>query len=878
MMRAGVCVDSSDDDRVRQGVERTAPGGALERGTTLGRYTVLGLLGQGGMAEVYAAYDPRLDRKIALKLMHPRVGGSGGAGQGGERLLREAKAIARLSHANVVTVHDAGFFGERVFLAMEHVSGTTLSAWLAERPRAVPEILAVFRQAARGLGAAHAAGLVHRDFKPENVMVGEDGTVRVMDFGLARRAGGTDGASGTDSASGTGGAAPAATAAAEATAGAPDALDLSFTQAGRVAGTPRYMAPEHLKGGPTDARSDQFSFCVALHEALFGEHPFLGAATGSGPGGLEHLWTAIARRRIFPVPARSPVPARVQQAVVRGLSLLPGDRWLSMAELVAVLAPEPQRPRRRWVSAVAVATGVAGIVAAVGAARAVRSPAALCQGGPARLAGVWTIPGAGAGAGARHGAPPGDEHRRRLERAFLATGAGGAADTWQRVDVLLDRYAAAWLEKYRDACEATHLRGEQSAEVLDLRMECLDDRRNALQSVTDALATADARTVPSAVDAVIALPALDRCADVKSLRAGTEAPRDAATRARIADLRRRAGVAKAVSDTGRRQQALALARPLLDEARSIGYLPLVAELLQSIGSFHDVAAFHADVIKTREDAIWTALRARRDDIAAESALLLSADLGYILNRRDEGERWASMAEALLDRAGGGDQRLRSWLLQGRAVLHIRANELDEALKLTRQALAIKERIFPFDHPDVARSLVSEAEVLHMMGDAGAALRVADRAHLSLVAAYGPASVPVAIVQNNRGEYLLSLGRAAEALPIFRVALGHWEAALDPDHHHLAYPLTGIGMALVALGRPGQALAPLERALRLRDANEADPAERAHTRFALAQALWAAGQPARATTMAASARDEYRRAVARGAEADRVTAWLGGHSR
>jgi eukaryotic-like serine/threonine-protein kinase len=221
----------------------------LPRGMSVGRYTVLELLGRGAMGQVYAAYDPKLDRKIALKLLHADESRADGWAEA--RLLREAQAIAKLSHPNVVTVHDAGTFDERVFIAMEFVDGDTVKEWLARAPRTWREILRVFADAARGLGAAHAAGLVHRDFKPANVMLGKDGGVRVMDFGLVRQLGlEADNPTARPPVAG---------------AGQNEERTADLTRTGELLGTPRYMAPEQFMAGPVDARTDQFSFCVALY-------------------------------------------------------------------------------------------------------------------------------------------------------------------------------------------------------------------------------------------------------------------------------------------------------------------------------------------------------------------------------------------------------------------------------------------------------------------------------------------------------------------------------------------------------------------------------------------------------------------------------------
>ncbi|HET6583005.1 MAG TPA: serine/threonine-protein kinase, partial [Nannocystaceae bacterium] len=238
------------------GGRRSSDETRLARGTTLGRYVVLERIGSGGMGVVYAAYDPQLDRKVALKLLHAREERDGDSG-GRARVLREAQAMARLSHPNVVAVHDVGVVDDTLFVAMEFVEGVTLGHFIAAGSRRWNEVLDVFEPAGRGLAAAHAAGLVHRDFKPDNVMIGNDGRVRVMDFGLARAAAEIT----TESSEGSGG----------------SIVELSgvdrLTRTGALVGTPAYMAPELLAGGNADARSDQFAFCVALHRALYGTAP-----------------------------------------------------------------------------------------------------------------------------------------------------------------------------------------------------------------------------------------------------------------------------------------------------------------------------------------------------------------------------------------------------------------------------------------------------------------------------------------------------------------------------------------------------------------------------------------------------------------------------
>ncbi|HTJ45089.1 MAG TPA: protein kinase [Kofleriaceae bacterium] len=321
------------------GLEATIPRSANEPeimvGDTIGRYVILARLGAGGMGVVWSAYDPQLDRKVAIKLL--RAGSGVESSEGRARLVREAQAIAQLSHPNVVAVYDVGTAesGE-VYIAMEFVEGETLTTWLARWERTWREVLDVFLQAGRGLAAAHAVGLLHRDFKPDNVLVGSDGRVRVTDFGLARSFITHEEKRG-----------PAPSLA---------ALRVTLTATGTVLGTPRYMAPEQVRGHDTDARSDQFSFCVAMFESLYGKHPLQGDTAAA---------MVESGERAEPAPD-GPVPASIGKSLARGLELVPVKRWPSMQTLLHELTPPPVRTRERWLVA-----GLGGLVLAGAAAATV---------------------------------------------------------------------------------------------------------------------------------------------------------------------------------------------------------------------------------------------------------------------------------------------------------------------------------------------------------------------------------------------------------------------------------------------------------------------------------------------------------------------------
>ncbi|MDX2092290.1 MAG: protein kinase [Kofleriaceae bacterium] len=315
------------------------PRKTLTVGDRVGRYLVLSTLGTGGMGVVFAAYDPQLDRKVALKLLRSGIQLPSKDAQ--KRLKREAQAIAQLSHPNVVGVYDVGTTDDGdLYIAMEFVEGDTLTTWLKAYPRTWREILDVFLQAGRGLVAAHGVGLLHRDFKPDNVLVGGDGRVRVTDFGLARSL-----------------LVPNESDRGQQTPMMPTALSSPLTATGTVLGTPRYMPPEQLMGPDIDARADQFSFCVALHEALYGQHPLPG---GTSVSMLEKGDKAL------PPPDGTKVPVMLQRAVARGLEKERNKRFPTMASLIGELLPPPE-PK---VSRRGVAFLVGSVLAAGGAAAA----------------------------------------------------------------------------------------------------------------------------------------------------------------------------------------------------------------------------------------------------------------------------------------------------------------------------------------------------------------------------------------------------------------------------------------------------------------------------------------------------------------------------
>ncbi len=882
----------------------------LGRGAVLGRYFILDRLGSGGMGIVYAAYDPELDRKVAVKLLRP--GRTGGA-EAGVRLLREAQAMARLSHPNVLAVHDVGTFGDQVFVAMELVDGADLRQWLAASPRSEREILDVFVKAGRGLAAAHAAGLVHLDFKPANVLVGRDGRVRVADFGLAQAEGGSG-----------------------------------------AAGTPAYMAPEQLAGQPVDARTDQLSFCGSLYEALYGARPFVS-------GSFE----------VVDPPSGSKVPIRLRRLLLRGLAVNPDDRFVSMADLLTALESDPRPARRRWAMALAVAVVVGS--ALLGLGWIWRERAQICGGAESKLVGVWD-----------------EGARERVRKAFLATRAPYARDAFLGVERTLDAYTGAWVSMHREACEATRLRGEQSEEMLDLRMGCLRRRLEEVRGLTGVFLQADAQVVQKSVEAAGALSSLKDCENVEVLAAPVRPPASPEARSRIDRMQTLLGRAKALNDSGKYSEALKVMKIAAAESGKLEYPPLAAEVFYTLGNLYgDLGDFKA-ALQTHQRAIVLAQAGRDARTTARAASSLQNLSAIEFADPDQAKWWDDLSEAA-SRSSGGDDVLRAGLLFNQGiVLRVQGSyrEAEERLKASlalwekvygpdhvfvaatlnsltnvladqgkyqeaeesgqralglfrrllgpahpnvakvltnlgtvarnrqdyplalerlREALAINERVLGPDHPEVnlvvynmanvlqdqerhqeakayyervlafderqfgpghpnvAEDLSGIANCLADMGKLEEAESYLQRALAIQVKAQGPDHPAVSFMRVNLAGVYLRQKDYAQALEHYRKALSIAEKSLGPGHRYVGEDLKGVGRSLVELGRPGEALPLLERSLKILEPQSKDPIEIAAVRFFLARALWETGargdralalaQQARAACREIRSRDE-----------------------
>jgi len=884
----------------------------LEPGAELlGRYVILKRIGLGSMGVVFAAYDARLDRKVALKLLRRGRWSAADRSDGEARLLREAQALGRVSHPNIVVVHDVGTVGDDVFMAMEFVDGQNLRRWLTGAPRPAPAaIIQAFTAAGRGLAAAHAAGIIHRDFKPDNVLIGADGRVRVTDFGLARQL-----QADHDLAPDPQHPAPTDPAAAD------------LTRTGTLVGTPLYMAPEQFAGARVDARSDQFSFCVALHLALFGQHPFAGDT-------LDELSAAVreGRRRAPLAGPRPQLPPRVQRALARGLATDPAQRFPNMDALCDALAGRPGRPL--VIGLLLTLILVVGLVlAAVLTDRRLGPEAAggaLCDGAERRLAGVW------------------DATRKAQLRARFS---GADAEPLAVFEREVDAFLARWLSVHAATCKATYAAGTQAQPVFETQFRCLHRQLAELEVTLAAATTADlsaATTLPWAISAHLRPEA---CVDVNRLLASWERGE------RSTPVTDQLAQAVALAATGDSAAALQLAQDANAAAAALGDRRLQAEALLQLGRIEIRTGDPAAAERTLRRALTTAEAAGADVHVAEMWFELSSAVSALgrhreaLDHVDHAFAWTVRVAhpelfratlfhhrgVVLDAMG----RFEEAEPNHRIALSIRQNlpgapplaiaaslnmlgsamlgrgRLDEALALYQQALALREAVLGPHHSRVAGSLNNIGQTLTSLGRTDEAAPLLARALAIRRASGGDDDIEVALVLENLGRLahatgdldgalahfersreiheralgpthprvgvthtlvasaLADQGQHARALAAHHRALDLLERAAGPDSPILVDPLTGIGLALLAQGSPAEAVPALERALALAELGSTAPDARARPRFALARAWTGHDRPhGRARDLAEEARQLYTAAGPRfEREATVIAAWL-----
>jgi tetratricopeptide (TPR) repeat protein len=836
----------------------------------LGRYEVRRVLGQGGMGTVYAARDPQLQRDVALKLLRRR-GKAFLDTEGHQALLREARAAAAISHPHVVTIYDVGELEGEPFISMELVEGPSLRRLMRERGVGSPQVLRALQQAARGLAAAHARGLVHRDFKPSNVMVRANGEAVVLDFGLATasRGAGVKASAELDAALGT-------------------EEDEVRTSNGFIVGTPAYMAPEQHLGEAVDARADQFALCVSLYEALYGRRPF--------PSKDLALLRAEARSGEIPEPPSdaSRLARRLWPVIARGLAPDPAHRWPSITALLAELehVGAPARGRHLAVFGLGAAAVVLAVLSLMPASDS-------CSGAAQRLATVWN-----------------DDVRSRARATMLAIPVAHAEHTWPRVESGLDELGTAWVDTSVSVCRA--LGPEAFAAAEDPQVQCLDRRLAELRAFVSLLEQPDPAVLERVVMALPDRTAINTCETLER----TEPPLPTDQAAVVASAQQELDEIMVWLQADRIDDVLARTRTLRATVEGIDHPPLQARIHFVLGEallhHHEPDAAGAELEAGYELAL-----GHDDALAAKLAARLVYLRGYMQTRLDEGRTWRRHAEAALERVpydplatayverqvavlldASGEplaalERLEHALgrleahygpvhvrllpvLSSLAVVQQRLGRLEAAVATHERTLAIKRAELGDDHPSIVSTLSNLAIALSDLDRLEEALAMATEVLERKRANPSIDSQELAGTESTLGVILDRQGRKSEAQAAFERACEDWhawteerhpdaavalmnlgklaelrhdlamaeraharglallEALLGPDHPRLAESLTNLASVRRKTGAREDAIALLERAVALLEHSQASPFARWATDFELAQALWEQG--------------------------------------
>jgi tetratricopeptide (TPR) repeat protein/tRNA A-37 threonylcarbamoyl transferase component Bud32 len=714
--------------------------------TRIDRFVITGRLGVGGMGVVYAAHDSQLDRKVAIKLVRHVDPSERERDQ--QRLLHEARSLAQLSHPNVVAIYDVGLHGDRVFIAMELVAGTTLRRWNDDGSRKWDEVLRCLAQAGEGLAAAHAAGIVHRDFKPDNVLVGEDGRVRVLDFGLAHG----DGSVPTSAAQ------------------SGDAvISAALTATGKVVGTPAYMAPEQFAGAPADPRTDQFSFCVTCWEALLLERPYPATSTAQ-------LRVMMAEGAIAKPKDPDRAPEWLRDVLARGLAADPDARWPSMRALLDACAPRRRRP---WKIGALAAAGAVGLTLGGGALWQGQQRAA-CERDAKDGIAMWN-------AGAK----------ASIVEAFAATGLVHGESSGERIGGLLDDYASAWALTHERGCLA-HLGGAIDDGAWTRRRACLDDRRERLVTLVELLQAPDRDVVNNAVSVAYDLPLASSCEDDGRLAADAAALGSAVDPAQVTEVRR--GIARAeLLAEAVRPDAIEVASAARDRAALLGDPSLVAEADVAVGDAHRGRDENQAATEAYERAYFSAHRLGADAIALDAATKLVDTVGKGLARFDDGLEWSRHAEGLLARSGSARAWHEAELAERIAKVQREQADLVGARASFERAIALRTEVSGPDHPAVGHAWAELGGMLAIAGDSDEAERPLDEAERILAGAYGPEALQLVLVYSSRGAVARFRGDPQATVDHYAHALAIREAWLEPEHPTIAASLNNLAAARTSLG-------------------------------------------------------------------------------
>ncbi len=705
-----------------------------QEGTTIGRYKIIRSIGRGGMGVVYLARDPNLDRLVAIKLVKPSLQGDERAEHFERRLMREARAMAKLNHRNVLTIYDVGKHEGQVFLASEWIDGGTLEDWISGSTHRWQSVLSPFIDAARGLEAAHAAGLVHRDFKPSNVMVGKDDRVLVFDFGLVKST--------------------------------TVRLDDITTQLSGnfIVGTPAYMAPEQMIGDPADARSDQFSFCASLYESIGGKRPFAGRS----------LMELLANIKAGKIEEPKNIPVWLWDMLKRGLRRKPEERFESMSEVLEILeAGLAERRRRTLVVSVSVLMGAAAIAAGFLLWGGSVNEDEICGETQTDIAGVWD-----------------SQLRRQVRDGMMSSELSYAEDSWNYVSSSFDEYAIAWHEGSRTSCLDTSVRNLQNKEIYTRRKTCYERLAVEFNAVTTRLQVGDQDSVYHAVAIAQKLKPISQCNRTKVILNYAEplSRKEGWNELKVLDnlitmkkyreaqVRAQAMLEKGVDHRPteawlstvlgvslNKQHKYREAIPALEQAFYAGVAGKNDEIA-AIATCEIFQLYSQEIPDEKSARRWHQLAkaaVERDGSPVVQARWLYA-LAAAAIGRNEMETAREYYRGALDQLeddSTAQMSIRTKGMQSLGMLLLRMGQGSEAEEVFREILALRLRSMGQKHPQVAVTRANIARALHAQGRVDLATKMGQAALDSLVEAVGEDDAMVGITLNLLAEFSVSDGDA-----------------------------------------------------------------------------------------------------------------------
>ncbi len=695
-----------------EGLARDAPPSAVEVGSEIGRYVVLGEVGRGGMGVVLRAYDPELEREVALKILQTR----GGEEHGDYRaaVLTEARALAKLRHDNVVGVYDVGEQGEWIWIAMEFVRGTSLRSWADDGDRSSAALRRVLAEAGTGLMAAHDAGIVHCDVKPDNIVVADH--AYVIDFGLAHGIGTREGS-----------------------VGAPD-------------GTRPYLAPELYDGAAANVATDVYAFCVTAWELLVGARPWSSS---------DEQALLQEKRKGPTLPAGRGVSRRLLSVLREGLSPEATARPTSLAPVVAALYETPKTARRLVIGA-AIATLAVGW--------------GLSQ-DPDCEPPLDVAPFDGSGAPA-------------IRRALEMQSSSDAELRWAVIASNLDGFRDQYVRQYRDACEATLVRREQSTVDFDAQRGCLDRRRAQLAVLVSELGIADPKTLREAPRSIARLSGALDCRKPDDAKAAVF--QEKLDRVEVLEL------------LSRFDEAETLALSIASEASGAGDRASELWARYRRGRLLHLRGDAMDAAELLSEVHWQAEEADLPGLASTAGLYVLWLHAAVFDDAPTALDWAPHVGAAVRRAGD-DVLERATLIESIGIAKLYGNRVPEAYDDFATALELRESAPGDVELPIVSSLGNLGIALEELGRYEEAISFQQRALEILERRLGPTHPHTARAVDNLGTARMRNGELDEALVLFERALGARRAAFGDEHRSTALSWLHIGLARLQAGETTGAL-------------------------------------------------------------------------